>query len=121
MNWNMNTARLYSMRNLHQEPDKQMDIHTLQVFAGFTSTVMFMSSNLPMLLKAHKTKNLKSYSLAHIALSNVGNLIYWLYIAGLPFGPVWILQAFFTISTGLMLFWYLRYEKGWGRSGTLRR
>ena len=92
-----------------------MDMHTLQVFAGFTSTVMFMSSNLPMLLKAYKTKNLRSYSLGHIALGNLGNLIYWLYVAGLPFGPVWILQGFFTISAGLMLFWYLRYEKGWGR------
>ena len=93
-----------------------MDIQTLQVFAGFTSTVMFVSSNLPMLFKAFKTKNLKSYSLGHIALSNLGNLIYWLYIASLPFGPVWILQGFFTVSTALMLFWYLRYEKGWGRN-----
>jgi uncharacterized protein with PQ loop repeat len=96
-----------------------MDIQTLQVFAGFTSTVMFMSSNLPMLLKAYKTKNLKSYSLGHIALSNFGNLIYWLYVAGLPFGPIWILQGFFTISTALMLFWYLRYERGWGRKTIL--
>jgi uncharacterized protein with PQ loop repeat len=95
-----------------------MDIQTLQVFAGFTSTVMFVTSNLPMLLKAFKTKNLKSYSLGHIALSNLGNLIYWLYIASLSFGPVWILQGFFTVSTGLMLFWYLRYEKGWGRNMT---
>jgi hypothetical protein len=92
-----------------------MDMQTLQVFAGFTSTVMFVSSNLPMLLKAYKTKNLKSYSFGHIALGNLGNLIYWLYIAGLPFGPVWILQGFFTISTALMLYWYLRYEKGWGQ------
>jgi hypothetical protein len=91
-----------------------MDIQTLQVFAGFASTAMFMSSNLPMLFKAYKTKNLKSYSLGHIALGNLGNLIYWLYVAGLPFGPVWVLQGFFTISAGLMLFWYLRYEKGWG-------
>jgi hypothetical protein len=25
------------------------------------------------------------------------------------------LQGFFTLSSALMLFWYLRYEKGWGR------
>ena len=67
-----------------------MDIQTLQVFAGFTSTAMFVTSNL-------------------------GNLIYWLYIASLPFGPIWILQGFFTISTALMLLCYLRYERGWGR------
>lgn len=92
-----------------------MDIQTLQVFTGFASTLMFMTSNLPMLLQAYKTKNLKSYGLAHIVLGNLGNLIYWMYITGLPFGPLWILQGFFTLSAALMLFWYLRYEKGWGR------
>jgi uncharacterized protein with PQ loop repeat len=114
MNWKTSNTLLYIIHSLPQECKKQMDIRTLQVFAGFTSTVMFMSSNLPMLVKAYKTKNLKSYSLGHIMLSNIGNLVYWLYIASLPFGPIWILQAFFTVSTGLMLFWYLRYEKGWG-------
>jgi hypothetical protein len=92
-----------------------MDISTLQVFAGFASTAMFVAGNLPMLLKAYRTKSLKSYSLGHIALGGLGNLTYWLYIASLPFGPVWILQGFFTASSALMLFWYLRYEKGWGR------
>jgi hypothetical protein len=92
-----------------------MELQTLQVFAGFTSTVMFVTSNLPMLLKAYKTKNLKSYSLGHIALSNLGNLIHWLYIASLPKGPIWFLHGFFTVATAIMLFWYLRYEKGWGR------
>jgi hypothetical protein len=92
-----------------------MDIQTLQVFAGFTSTAMFVTGNLPMLVKAYKTKNLKSYSLGHISLGALGNLVYWLYVASLPFGPVWILQGFFTLSSVLMLSWYLRYEKGWGR------
>ena len=91
-----------------------MDIKTLQVIAGFASTARGVTSNLPMLLKAYKTRNLKSYSFGHILLGNLGNLIYWLYIAGPPFGPVWILQGFFTISAALMLFWHLRDEKGWG-------
>ena len=93
-----------------------MDIRSLQVFAGFTSSAMFVTGNLPMLLKAYKTKDMKSYSIGHITLGTLGNLIYWLYIASLPFGPVWILQGFFTLSSALMLFWYLRYEKGWGES-----
>jgi uncharacterized protein with PQ loop repeat len=92
-----------------------MDIQTLQVFAGFTSTAIFVTSNLPMLYKAFKTKDLKSYSFGHIALSNLGNFLYWLYVASLPFGPIWFLHGFFTIATAIMLFWYLRYEKGWGR------
>jgi hypothetical protein len=43
-------------------------------------------------------------------LSNLGNLIYWLYVISLPVGPVWFLHGFFTITTGLMLLFYLRYE-----------
>ena len=92
-----------------------MDLKTLQAFAGFTSTAIFVSSNLPMLLKAYKTKNLKSYSLGHIVLGNLGNLVYWLYVVSLPLGPVWVLQGFFSLSAALMLFWYLRYEKVWDR------
>ena len=88
-----------------------MDIQTLQVFAGFASTAMFVTGNLPMLLKAYKTKNLKSYSLGNILLSNVGNLFYSIYVFHLPAGPIWLLHAFQTTTTGLMLIWYLRYAR----------
>jgi hypothetical protein len=92
-----------------------MSIEQLQVIAGMTSTLIFISSNLPMLRKAFRTREMGSYSFAQITLSNVGNLIYWLYIAGLPVGPVWVLHGFFTLVTAVMLIFYLRYEKGWGR------
>ena len=49
-----------------------------------------------MLLKAFTTHDLRSYSLTHIALSNVGNLIHWVYVASLPVGPIWFLHGFFT-------------------------
>jgi uncharacterized protein with PQ loop repeat len=75
--------------------------------------MIFAMSTLPMLLKAFSTKNLKSYSLTNIMLSNVGNLIYAVYVYSLPVGPVWALHTFNLVTTGLMLFWYLRYE---GRS-----
>ena len=87
-----------------------MEIALLQLAAGTVSSVIFAASNLPMLTKAVKTKSLESYSLSQIALSNLGNLIYWLYVVSLPFGPVWFLHGFFTITTGLMLLFYLRYE-----------
>lgn len=87
-----------------------MEIEFLQLAAGAVSSAIFAASNLPMLTKVFKTKNMESYSLSQIALSNLGNLIYWLYIVSLPFGPVWFLQGFFTITTGLMLLFYLRYE-----------
>ena len=87
-----------------------MEIALLQLVAGTVSSVIFAASNLPMLTKVIKTKNLASYSLSQLALANLGNLVYWLYIVSLPFGPVWFLQGFYTITTGLMLLFYLRYE-----------
>lgn len=87
----------------------------LPFIAGAASSAIFVMSTLPMLLKAFNTKNLKSYSLTNIMLSNIGNLIYAIYVYSLPVGPVWALHTFNLVATGLMLFWYLRYE-GKGRS-----
>ena len=77
-----------------------MGLEDMQIVAGVISTLMFVSSNLPMLWKAFTTKNLTSYSLGHISLSNVGNLIYWLYLFTLPMGPVWFLHGFNTVVAG---------------------
>jgi hypothetical protein len=82
---------------------------SLPTLAGAISTAIFVSSTLPMLVKAARTKDLSSYSVGNILLSNVGNLVNTIYIVHLPFGPVWALHAFHLITTGLMLFWYLRY------------
>ncbi len=87
-------------------------MQTWQIIAGLVSSSMFVFSTLPMLLKAFTTKDLRSYSLGNIALSNLGNLVHWMYVAGLPLGPIWFLHGFSTLTTGLMLFWYLRYEMG---------
>jgi uncharacterized protein with PQ loop repeat len=89
--------------------------HSAQMLAGFASSTIFISSNFPMLFKAFKTKDLSSYSLGHLALGNLGNAVYWLYVISLPLGPVWFLQAFFTMASALMLLCYLRYEKKWIR------
>ncbi len=83
--------------------------------AGFASSAIFIGSNLRMLSKAFKTKDLSSYSLGHLVLGNVGNTVYWLYVSTLPLGPVWFLQGFFSTVSALMLFCYLRYEKNWFR------
>ena len=82
----------------------------LPVVAGSLSSVIFVSSNLPMVSKAIRTRDLGSYSLAHIGLANVGNLLYWLYVAALPVGPIWFLHGFNTIVALLMLGLYLRHE-----------
>lgn len=86
-----------------------MENLSLQGAAGFASTLIFLVSSLPMLIKAWRTRDLRSYSPVNISLANVGNLTYWLYIYSLPFGPAWLLHGFNTLSTLLMLVWYLRY------------
>jgi len=82
----------------------------LPVIAGTISTTIFALSTLPMLLKALRTKDLRSYSLGNILLANVGNVIHSVYVFNLPFGPIWLLHVFNLVTTGLMLAWYLRYE-----------
>lgn len=84
----------------------------LPVIAGTISTAIFVGSYLPMLVKAARTKDLRSYSLAQIVLANVGNVIHSVYVLHLPAGPVWMLHGFYLVSTALMLVWYLRYSGG---------
>ncbi len=81
----------------------------LPVLAGAISTAIFTLGALPMLVKAARTKDLSSYSLTNILLLNVGNIIHSIYVFHLPAGPIWILHSSYLLSTGLMLFWYLRY------------
>ena len=82
----------------------------LPVISGTIATFLFGISTLPMLMKAYKTKDLKSYSLGYLLLGNLGNAFYSVYVYNLPLGPIWLLHSFYLIVTGLMLFWYLRYE-----------
>jgi hypothetical protein len=63
-----------------------------------------------MVVKASRTKDLRSYSLGNMLLANLGNLIYAVYVLHLPPGPVWVLHAFHLVTTGLMLYWYVRYR-----------
>jgi hypothetical protein len=84
-----------------------LDVPTV---AGVVSTVIFAGSTLPMLAKAHRSRDLTSYSLGNIALANVGNAVHSLYVFSLPPGPLWLLHSFYVGSSGLMLGWYLRYH-----------
>lgn len=98
----------------------------LPIIAGFVSTALFTLGTLPMLVKAARTRDLASYSLGNLILSNVGNVIYAIYVFQLPPGPIWFLHSFHLLSSGLMLIWYLRYEGlphqllPFGRSTTIR-
>jgi uncharacterized protein with PQ loop repeat len=83
---------------------------SLATVAGAISTTIFAASVLPMVVKAGRTKDLRSYSLGNMLLANLGNLIYAVYVLHLPPGPVWVLHAFNLATTGLMLYWYVRYR-----------
>ena len=82
----------------------------LTMLAGMVSTALFVCSTLPMLRKAMRTRDLRSYSLGNILLANGGNLIHSIYVYSLPPGPIWLLHSFHLATTGLMLAWYARYE-----------
>ena len=85
-------------------------MHELALFAGSAAAAIFMISQLPMLVKAFRTKNLASYSFANIGLANLGNVLYAFYVVQVPIGPAWAVHGFNVATSGLMLFWYLRYR-----------
>jgi uncharacterized protein with PQ loop repeat len=75
----------------------------LPIIAGTVSTVVFAVSNLPMLRKALRTRDVSSYSLASLAMINTANVVYSLYVFSLPAGPIWALHAFYLVSCAIML------------------
>ncbi|WP_258803074.1 hypothetical protein [Pseudarthrobacter sp. NS4] len=80
------------------------------VLAGMVSTTLFAVSYVPMLLKALRTRDLDSYSLGYLALSNVANGVHSVYVFSLPLGPIWLLHCFYAGASLLLLIWYLRFR-----------
>jgi uncharacterized protein with PQ loop repeat len=92
----------------------------LPTLAGTISAVLFAAGMWPMLLKAARTKDLASYSLASLLLSNVANAMHSIYVFSLPAGPIWVLHLAYVVASGLMLAWWLRY-RGTGSAGAAAR
>lgn len=80
------------------------------VVAGMASTVLFAISVLPMLRKVWRTKDLRSYSLDSILLTNMANVVHAVYVFDLPPGPIWLLHSFYMFTSVLLLGFYLRFE-----------
>jgi uncharacterized protein with PQ loop repeat len=92
----------------------------LSVLAGTLSTVLFAIGMLPMLAKAARTKNLASYSLGNLLLTNVANAVHSVYVFNLPAGPIWALHLAYVVASALMLAWWLRYrDEGRAEGGTM--
>ena len=81
------------------------------LIAGSVSTVVFVASTLPMLVKAARTKDLGSYSVGNLVLANLGNLVYAVYVFSLPAGPIWALHSFYLVSSFAMLVMWLNYRR----------
>ena len=79
--------------------------------AGVISTLLFLGSNLPMVVRAARTRDLRSYSRGNLVMTNIGNAVYTVYVLSLPAGPIWLLHTFYVISSALMLVWSLRYGR----------
>lgn len=82
----------------------------LQMIAGIISSLIFASGTATMLMKTMKTKEVEAYSLPFLVLTNVGNLVYWLYVLSLPFGPIYVLHGFYTIAMIVMLLYFVFYR-----------
>lgn len=80
----------------------------IPIVAGTISTVVFAVSNLPMLRKALRTRDVSSYSLSSLIMINAANVVYSLYVFTLPFGPIWGLHTFYVVSCAVMLVLCLR-------------
>ena len=91
----------------------------LPVLAGTFSTVLFALGMLPMLYKAARTKDLASYSLGSLVLSNVANAVHSVYVFHLPAGPIWLLHVVYVLASALMLFWWLRFRSAVPREGAV--
>jgi uncharacterized protein with PQ loop repeat len=89
---------------------------TVSTLAGIASTLIFAWSVLPMLAKAHRTRDLASYSLGNLLLANVGNAVHSIYVFSLPAGPIWALHGFYLATSWLLLIWWLRYGRRVPRS-----
>ena len=83
----------------------------LALLAGAASTTLFVTSYLPMLLRALRTHDLHSYSRSSLVLANVGNVVQAVYVASLPVGPIWFLHGFYLVTSALMLTLHLRHAR----------
>ncbi len=85
--------------------------------AGVASTVMFLVSHLPMVVKATRSRDLDSYSRGNLVLVNAGNALYTLYVVSLPVGPVWLLHSVYTGVSAFMLLAHVLWAPTGATSG----
>ena len=93
----------------------------IPLIAGTVATVVFAISNLPMLTKALRTRDVSSYSLVSLGMINAANAVYSLYVFTLPVGPIWALHTFYVVSCAVMLVLCVAQRRAAVRSEVTRR
>lgn len=83
----------------------------IAVACGLIATFMYVAASLPMLAKAARTKDLRSYSGANLMIANTGNVTQSVYVLALPPGPLWLLHGFNTAVSALMLWWWVQTRR----------
>jgi len=73
------------------------------MMAGVISTLMFLGSNLPMVVQAIRSRDVSSYSRGYLVMTNIGNAVYTVYVLSLPAGPIWLLHLVYTSVSAFML------------------
>lgn len=85
--------------------------------AGVISTLLFLGSNLPMVVRAARTRDVRSYSRGNLVMTNIGNAVYTVYVLSLPAGPIWLLHLVYTAVSAFMLlvhvYWTPRVLSTW--------
>lgn len=79
--------------------------------AGGLATTLFVLATLPMVIKARRSRDLRSYSGANLVIANCGNLLQSFYVVTLPPGPIWGIHFFNVLVTALMLYWWVRFGR----------
>jgi uncharacterized protein with PQ loop repeat len=78
--------------------------------AGVISTLMFVGSNLPMVVQAVRSRDVSSYSRGYLVMTNIGNAVYTIYVLSLPAGPIWALHLVYTSVSAFMLLVHVRWR-----------
>jgi hypothetical protein len=82
--------------------------------AGIISTLLFLGSNLPMVVQAIRSRDVSSYSRGNLIMINIGNGVYTVYVLSLPAGPIWLLHLVYTAVSAFMLLvhvWWARVQE----------
>lgn len=95
-----------------------MDAGGVAEAVGAFASVIFAISHVPMVVKAVRTREVRSYSLPNLLLVNAGNALWTVYVISLPLGPIWALHTLYLLAAATMLALVVAQRRRDRRSGS---